>query len=89
MHIYEKIPANLPSYEIRSTFIRTDVCWRTFKLFTTISTDPLYVALIRKQLVTDTETPLEYVSEWEVVPPDGSAHILVKYQHRSNKLTTV
>ena len=30
----------------------------------------------RKQLVTDTDTPLEDVSEWEVVPPGGSAHIL-------------
>jgi len=54
------------------------VCWRTFKLFTTISTDPLYVALTQKQLVTDTDKPLEYVSEWEVVPPGGSAHILQK-----------
>jgi len=26
--------------------------------------------------MTDTDTPLEYVSEWEVVPLGGSAHIL-------------
>ena len=39
------------------------VWWKTFKLFTTIFTDPLHVALTRKQLVTDTDTPLEYVSE--------------------------
>jgi len=52
------------------------VCWKTFNLSTTISTDPLYVALTRKQLVTDTDTPREYVSEWEVAPPGGSAHIL-------------
>jgi len=44
-------------------------------LFTTISTDPLDVAPTRKQLVTDTDTSLEYVSEWEVVFPGGSAHI--------------
>jgi len=27
-------------------------------------------------VVTDNDTPLEYVSEWEVVPLGGSAHIL-------------
>jgi len=60
------------------TFIRTNVCWRIFKLFTTISTDPLYVAPTREQLVTDTNTPLEYVRKWEMVPLGGSTHILQK-----------
>ena len=41
-----------------------------------ISTDLFYVDLTRKQLMTDTDTPLEYLSEWEVVPLGGSAHIL-------------
>ena len=41
---------------------------------TTISTDPLYVAPTRKQLATHTDTPPEYVSEWEVFRMLASAN---------------
>jgi len=41
-----------------------------------LGADPLYVAPTRKQLVTNSDMPQEYVGEWEVVPPGGSAHIL-------------
>ena len=42
--------------------------------YATISTDPLYVAPTRKQLVTHTDTPPEYVSEWEVFRMLASAN---------------
>jgi len=42
--------------------------------YATVSTDPLYVAPTRKQLATHTNTPPEYVSEWEVFHMLASAN---------------
>jgi len=42
--------------------------------YATISTDPFYVSPTRKQLATHTDTPPEYVSEWEVFRMLASAN---------------
>ena len=74
MHIHEKIPANLTR---DSVYVHSNLrLLENIQAVHSIPTDLFYVALTRKQLVTDTDTPLEYLSEWKVVPLGGSAHIL-------------